>query len=104
MTPAAATQLFAANPSGNVLTGSPFSLAVSALDPYGNVATSFGGSVTLALGNNAGGGTLGGTLTTTAVNGVANFFGLTISSSGNGYTIQASQQRLDAAAQRSPST
>ena len=52
-------------------------------DALGNVVTSFHGSVTLALvdyGNS--GATLGGTLTVTAVNGVATFSGLTINRAG----------------------
>ena len=55
----------------------------------GNVDPTFNGSVTLALANNPGGATLGGTLTVTAVNGVAIFTGLTINNLGSGYTLEA---------------
>src|SRR5437879_6882157 len=40
---------------------------VTALDPAGNPVPSFTGDVTVALGNNSGGGTLGGTTTDTTV-------------------------------------
>ena len=54
----------------------------------------FNGSVTVALANNPASGTLGGTLTVTAVNGVATFSGLTINNPGNGYTLQATANGL----------
>ena len=44
---------------------------VTLLDPFGNVDTSFTGSVTIALSGYSYGTTLGGTLTATAVKGVA---------------------------------
>ncbi len=46
--------------------------------------------MTLALGNNPGGATLGGTTTVTAVDGVAVFDGLTLNKTGNGYTFKVS--------------
>ena len=46
-------------------------------------------SVTLSLGNNPGGGTLGGTLTVAAVNGLATFNNLSINAAGSGYTLVA---------------
>ena len=79
VTPAAATQLVVTTqPPGSVLAGSGFGLVVSAEDPFGNVDTNFGGSVAVALLNNPGGATLGGTLTVTAQSGVATFSGLTL--------------------------
>jgi len=42
---------------------------VTARDAFGNVATGFAGNVTLAIGSNPGGGTLGGTTTVAAVAG-----------------------------------
>ena len=82
---AAASQPVISGPNGNVFPGIPFGLEVNAEDPYGNVDTTFNGSVTVALGNNPGGGTLGGTLTATASSGVASF-DLTISNAGSGYS------------------
>ena len=77
-------------PPASVTAGSSFGLTVTAEDGSGNVLTSFNGTVTVALGNNPGGGTLGGTLTTTAVNGVATFSGLTLTMAGSGYTLVTS--------------
>ena len=45
--------------------------------------------MTLSLGNNPGGGTLSGTLTVAAVNGVATFNNLSINAAGSGYTLVA---------------
>ncbi len=63
---------------------------VKALDAGGNPVTSFNGSVTIAIGHNGGTvlpGTLSGTTTVTAVNGVATFSNLSIDQLGNGYTL-----------------
>ncbi len=46
--------------------------------------------ITISIGTNPGGGTLGGTLSATAVNGVATFSNLSINQAGNGYTLVAS--------------
>jgi streptogramin lyase len=74
----------------NVGINSPFGLTVT--DEYANgvVDTAFNGSVTIRVSNNPSSGTLSGTLTVNAVNGVANFSGLKLNSAGNGYTIAAS--------------
>ena len=72
-----------------------FGLVVAAEDPFGNVDPNFSGSVTVALSNNPGGATLGGTLTVTAQNGVATFSGLTLNQPGIGYTLSGLQQRPD---------
>src|SRR5262245_12496370 len=48
-------------------------VAVTVLDEHGNTVTSARTSVTLTLGSNPGGGTLRGTVTRAAVNGVATF-------------------------------
>jgi len=66
---------------------------VKALDAGGNPVTSFNGSVTIAIGHNGGTvlpGTLSGTTTVTAVNGVATFSNLSIDQPGNGYTLVVS--------------
>jgi hypothetical protein len=64
---------------------------VTARDNQGNVAASFTGNVTVAIGTNGGTppGTLSGTLTHAAVSGVANFPGLSINNAGAGYTLTA---------------
>ena len=51
--------------------------------------TSDSSSVTLAIGTNPGSGTLSGTVTVAAVNGVATFSNLSINKAGTGYTLTA---------------
>jgi autotransporter-associated beta strand protein len=70
---------------------------VTVQDDGGNTVTSNSSSITIAIGNNAGGGTLSGTLTVSAVNGVATFTGLSIDKSGTGYTLTASSGGLTSA-------
>src|SRR5207244_2378895 len=70
---------------------------VTALDPAGNPVPGFTGSVTVALGNNPGGGTLGGTTTVAAVNGVASFSTLTLDKTGTGYWLTATASGLSTA-------
>jgi hypothetical protein len=66
---------------------------VAVLDAAGNMVTSFGGQVTIAIGHNGGTvvpGTLSGTKTVNVVNGVATFADLSIDQLGNGYTLVVS--------------
>ena len=63
---------------------------VTSLDPLGNTDVSFTGDVTVSVGTNPVGGFLGGTRTVGAVNGVASFGDLTVSSAGTGYTLVVS--------------
>lgn len=65
-------------------------VVVHALDASDNVATGFTGGITVAIGNNAGGGTLSGTASVTAAAGVASFANLSIDKTGDGYTLAAS--------------
>src|SRR5438034_60754 len=88
----AVTQLaFTIQPS-NTSAGSVISPAVqvTAQDAIGNTVTSFNGAVTIAIGVNPVGGTLGGTKSVVASHGVAAFSNLTIERAGAGYTLQAS--------------
>src|SRR5438045_1522263 len=62
---------------------------VTAQDAQGNTATGFTGNVTVAIGTNPSTGTLGGTLTHAAVDGVATFANLSIDKVGTGYTLTA---------------
>ena len=66
-------------------------------DVDGILVTTAGNAVTIAIGSNPGGGTLGGTLTVNAVNGVATFSNLAINNGGNGYTLTASSADLTSA-------
>jgi hypothetical protein len=66
---------------------------VEVVDASGNPVSSFSGPVSIAIGHNGGlllPGTLSGTKTVTAVNGVADFAGLSIDQLGNGYTLVVS--------------
>src|SRR5437899_1503689 len=67
---------------------------VSALDAAGNPVPSFTGPVTVALGNNPGGSTLGGTTTVAAVGGVASFGNLTLDKTSSGYGLTATAAGL----------
>src|SRR2546430_11477372 len=61
--------------AGSVITPA---VQVTVQDGLGNTATSYTGNVVIAIGNNAGGGTLSGTATVAAASGVASFPGLSI--------------------------
>jgi len=66
---------------------------VAVVDDAGNPVSGFSGAVTIAIGHNGGlllPGTLSGTKTVTAVNGVATFTDLSIDQPGNGYTLVVS--------------
>ncbi len=93
------TQLaFLVQPS-NTATATAISPAVQVaiLDANGNTVTSANNPVTIALANNPGDTTLGGTTTVNAVNGAATFSNLSITSIANGYTLTATSGTLTAA-------
>jgi hypothetical protein len=90
--PPAATQLaFTVQPT-TTWTGRAIAPAirVTARDAGGNIAPTFTGTVTMMLAANAGGSTLGGAITATAVNGVATFYDLRVDRAGRGYVLTAS--------------
>src|SRR5439155_2645202 len=94
-----ATQLaFTGQPSTTVASAatSP-TVEVSALVPAGNLVLSFTGNVTVVLGNNPGGSTLGGTTNVAAVNGVASFSTLTLDKTGTSYWLTATATGLNTA-------
>ena len=72
-------------------------ITVRAVDNGGTTITAFTGNVTIAISSNPGGGTLSGTTTVAAVNGVATFGNLSINRTGNGYTLAASATGLTGA-------
>jgi streptogramin lyase len=78
-------------PPVSVTAGSSFGLTVQAEDSAGNPLPSFNGTVRLALGQNPGGGIVGGTLSVQASGGVATFSGLTLNKAASGYTLYASR-------------
>ena len=69
-------------------------------DAGGNTVTNSSAFITLAIGNNPSGGTLSGTATATAVNGVASFSGLSIDKAGT-YTLTAASTGLTGVASNS---
>jgi uncharacterized repeat protein (TIGR03803 family) len=83
-------------PPSQITNGAKFDVQVSAEGANGNVDLNFTSSVTIALANNPGNATLGGTLTENAVNGVADFPDLTLNATGAGYTLQATSPGLNA--------
>ena len=94
--PGAATQLVFTGQPANATAGATIApaITVTARDAKGNTANSFTGSVTLAIGTNAGSGTLSGTASVNAVAGVATFSTITINKSGIGYTLTAASGAL----------
>ncbi len=90
VTAAADSQLFVSMPPPDpIIVGQPFSIAVTAEDQFGNVATGYSGSVTISLPNEPG---VSGSIP--ARNGVATFTGLTASTAGQGNSIQISAPGL----------
>src|SRR5438874_7437929 len=89
------TLVFSAQPQGSQA-GVAFTPAVqvTVTDGNGKVATKSTAQVTIALQANPGGGTLGGTLTQTAVDGVATFADLNLTKAATGYTLKASSTGL----------
>lgn len=72
-------------------------VAVAITDAFGNRVPASVASVTLGIGDDAGGGTLGGTTTVDAIGGVASFGDLTIERAGGGYTLVAAADALTSA-------
>jgi len=95
---AAAGLAFTVQPA-NATAGATISPAiqVEAQDAFGNLDTAFTGTVTIAIGTNPSGGTLSGTVTHAATDGVANFNDLSIDKAGIGYDLQASTASLTTA-------
>jgi uncharacterized protein (TIGR03382 family) len=83
----------------NTIAGNPItpSVRVGLVDRFGNAVTTGTNSITVALDNNPGNGTLTGTATVAAVNGVATFADLSIDKIGAGYTLAASSEGLTGA-------
>src|SRR5205807_6722706 len=92
----AVTQLVFTVEPGNIAAGGTITPAVqvTAEDAAGRVATGFTGNVTVAIGTNPSGGTLGGTKTVAAVAGVATFGDLSVDQAGTGYTLTAAATGL----------
>src|SRR2546426_3560770 len=81
--------VFGAGP-GNAQAGQPLNpVVVTVVDSSGTRVAGADSLITVALGKNPSGATLGGAVTTHAVNGVARFADLTIDKPGAGYTLTA---------------
>ena len=92
---AAATKLVVVtNQSGQVPAGTGFEIIIEAQDPFGNVDSLFNGKMSLALGDNPNGETLGGTLTATAIDGIATFSGVTLDKPNGTYSLTVSGASL----------
>jgi subtilase family serine protease len=90
VTPAAATQLAViTQPPLRVVVNSPFGLAVAVEDRFGNVVTTYAGSVTVARASGPSSSTLRGTLTIVVHQGVATFSNLSLNQVGIGYSLKA---------------
>lgn len=74
-------------------------VVVTARDASGNTVPSFNNAVTLSISANPGNGTLSGTTTQVAVNGVATFDDLSIDNAGTGYRLQAVAGALNVTSQ-----
>jgi hypothetical protein len=99
ITPGDATQLSFTVQPATTTAGATISPAVRVvgLDDFGNTATTFTGTVTVAIGSNPAGGTLSGTQAVAAVSGVAVFSTLSIDKAGSGYTLQVTASGVSAA-------
>jgi hypothetical protein len=81
ITPAVATTLaITSQPTDTVAGQTISSIVVEIRDPFGNVVTSANSNITIAIAN--GNGTLAGTLTVAAVNGIATFSDLSLTTAG----------------------
>jgi hypothetical protein len=88
---------FTTQPSSTMKDSTIPPVQVTAFDSAGNVVTSFTGTVTVAIGRNAGvvsRGRLAGSPAAAAVNGVATFANLSIDQIGTGYTLTATASPL----------
>ena len=94
---AAAQLVVTTQPPASVIAGDDFGLVVTAEDPFGNIDLTFNGTATLALANNADGTSLGGTLKSTSVAGVATFSGLTLRTASGATVLRATSGTLGAA-------
>ena len=88
---------FTTQPGSASAGSSTITVTVSVDDAAGHVVTTATNQITLAIGTNPAGGTLSGTLTATAVAGVATFSNLSINNMGTGYTLAASTSGLTSA-------
>ena len=94
----AASIAFTAQPTSAVagVTIAP-AVRVTVRDSQGNTDPTFAGNITLAISNNAGNGTLAGTISVLVTSGVATFDNVSIDKAGVGYTLAAMAAGVPAA-------
>jgi hypothetical protein len=99
ITPGAATHVAFTGQPTNVTAFANISPAVKVTvqDAFNNTVTSFANNITIAIGNNAGPGTLSGGQSKAAIAGIATYTGLSIDATGNGYTLTATAVGLPVA-------
>jgi hypothetical protein len=99
VTPGPATKVVYTQQPTAVVAGTALSPAVTVTvqDAGGNTVTSSNALITLAIGTNPGGGTLSGTVSLNAINGVATFANVSINKTGTGYRLVASSSGLTSA-------
>ncbi len=94
---AAAKLIVTSEPPSSVNAGSPFGFVITAVDQYGNLATSFNGIDSIGLGGtHPAGSSISGANSAQATNGIATVSGLVLTESGN-YTLGVSSTGLTAA-------
>ena len=104
ITPAPATQLLVTTPPpATVSAGGGFNLAVSALDDFGDLDTTYNGPVTLTLTANPGN-SIPISTTVVAVAGVATFTNLILNNPGTGYQLTATAPTENGAGQLASAT
>lgn len=94
--PTASQLAFSVQPRNAFVAGAP-TVLIAVQDASGNTVQSATTSITVAIGTNRSGGTLSGTTTVSAVNGVATFGDLSIDKAGTGYRFIASAAGLTGA-------
>ena len=85
---------FTTQPAGATVNATLAPVRVAIQDAAGARVVTATDSVFLAIGTNAGGGTLGGTTRVRAVDGIATFSTLSLNAQGTGYTLAASANSL----------
>lgn len=93
----ATTLIISTQPPDSVLFDAPFTVSATALDAEGNVATTFGGTVTLGIATNPAGGSLYGVTTVGSSAGVATFGAMEIDNVGLDYVLSVSASGLTGA-------
>jgi len=93
VTPAAPARLVViSEPPSRVEVNQPFGISVAVEDVFGNLETTFDGSVSAALASGPNGSSLGGIRIAQAEDGIAVFSQLTLNRLGSGYSIRATSQ------------